>query len=303
MALDVSAAGFDIKRWNKDTVYLQNMQLIKSDGVITFHHNHNEIDDFEEIIEIVSNTDAIYLEWVSIETREYHYYNLKHVLTELQTCNISIALLSKNTVHNAAIKDIHLAKHDTLILSPMRSLYPLDTDYSLIGEYNGGALYLGKWPTFSFLKNQQISCIFNCTKSPYYESAVLNVNEILFDVDTWKYALIDELEAQNNSIHSKYFKRLDKAIDKIHECMTNEHSNALLVHCHAGMHRAPFIIGCYLIKYGGDIFGKDTVQSIYSFIKSKRKIAQEFDYDWTLVRYKEYIHARRQPIDSCCCVM
>eukprot|EP01083_Nonionella_stella_P025180 69354_1 len=318
MAVDLSFADFATKQWDNDRITIdtdcKKIHLLKSNNAITFHNNNDkEIDDFKEVMELLSNTDSIYLEWVCKYTGQYLYYNIHAVLTELQSCNINVDILSKNRINDININDLCLTKRDILIVSPMRNLYSLTTGYTLMGEYHGGSLYLGKWPIIPFLKNQSVTCIFNCCRSPSDEAATLNITEIVFDVANWKYALIDELTTQNKNktnkedidVHrSKQFKRLDEAIDKMHEYMTSENKNVLLVHCHAGMHRSPFIIGCYLMKYGGEAFENESVENIYSFMKTKRKIVQEFGYDKTLKRYKQYMDAKQQGQGSCsCCIL
>ena len=90
-------------------------------------------------------------------------------------------------------------------------------------------------------------------------------------------------------------KELDKIISIINRNLLKGNT---LVHCMAGAHRSPFIVGCYMLKYGQYSETKfvnefkselNTVNNVYEWLKNMRDVVDELDYKPLMNKYHKYI--------------
>lgn len=310
MSLDLDEHSFVSKYWKNNTIHLNiNEKKLKvsidSDNLIKFNivsenksNGYNEdCDDLKEIITIFEeNKINIYLEWTDKYTAEYKYYNLNHIINQLQTLSISPNNFYKYSfIKIIKYQDLDLNINDIMILSKMRDLFK-NNSYSFMGKFNFNneeiKIYIGEWPKIKYMKKLDISITINCCKGNVNEIKNFIKEEIKFDVANWKLLLIEEIEQfkkTNKKLNkSKNLKILDKLIDEINNKIIKltEKKN-IYIHCHAGMHRSPFIFGCYLLKYGG--FLSKSIYDIYNLMKSKRECVQEMGYDKTMEHYKQYL--------------
>ncbi len=115
-----------------------------------------------------------------------------------------------------------------------------------------GALYLGsvKALTPELLQKHKISAVISMTKVP----TILNVLH-------YKYPIPD-----HSSSNPQMQQMIPFITSNIHRLRTQGHN--VLVHCYAGIHRAPTIVAHYLQRYEGH-----TVNSAVKKIRAARYIA------------------------------
>jgi len=105
----------------------------------------------------------------------------------------------------------------------------------------------------NFLRNNNIQCVFNCTKDLPFHSSVKRRYRVPVD---------DNLEAEE-------IRNLELWSYEIVYKLTKEHKQGpVLVHCYAGMQRSAAVVAMYLISTRGY-----TPSEAISFLRSKRSIA------------------------------
>jgi len=115
-----------------------------------------------------------------------------------------------------------------------------------------------------FLKDNNISVVFNCTKDLPFNSSIRKRYRVPVD-DNLRHEEIRNMELWSFEIIYK---------------LTKEHKNAnVLVHCYAGMQRSAAVVAMYLIATKN--MKKDHV---IPFIREKRKVAF-----WPFVNFEKSI--------------
>ena len=316
MSFDPDDHVFVSKRWDNDKIDIDVNDIkvkvsINTDNLIKFKLDSNEEDkddndDWKEIMSVFEENEAqIYLEWTDKYTGQYKYYDLNHIIKELESTSISPNNLYKhNSITNIKAQDLDLKVNDIMILSKMRDLYQRNA-YTFMGKFGDKqiSIYLGEWPKVKYMKKLDIYTTVNCCRASADEISDCIKYEIQFDVANWKSLLIQELaelkKANKTLNKSKQLKKLDQVIDDINnKAMV---SSNCYIHCHAGMHRSPFIVGCFLIKYGG--YTSKSIKDIYSFMTAKRDCVETMGYDKTMEQYKEYLAMKQNQSNNRCTIL
>ena len=227
--------------------------------------------------------EIVYLEWCDIETGKYYYFNVLKLMSpneynkDRKHYIDTTEIISSDWYEFDESQSLHgiLEKKDILILSPIRSMID---EYTLIGKYNNHSLYLGPFPSDSFIYDLNVNILFNCSNKNNDEDTTMkieNVKEIMFQVTEWRWKHFEnnnDSKKNKNSFKNRWGKnknkkknKKDKHYDKYCELdeqidvIYNElKENNVLIHCLAGAHRSPFITGCFLAKYCPNDFIKHT---------------------------------------------
>ena len=106
----------------------------------------------------------------------------------------------------------------------------------------------------SFLRANNVSVVFNCTKELPFDSSVLRRYRVPVD-DNLEPAEIDNMLKWSPEIIYKVIAEYKRG-------------NTILVHCHAGMQRSAAVVAMMLVA----LF-KKPVDEVVAYIRSKRPIA------------------------------
>lgn len=136
-----------------------------------------------------------------------------------------------------------------IFANPADLVLPAQSGY---GKPTIGALYLGSVSALSpdFLKKHDITMVVSMTRVP-----------VLKNVAHFQYPIPDE-----RSSNAEMQKRLPAICANIHAHRKAGHN--VLVHCYAGVHRAPTVVAHYLQRYEGH-----TVKTAIYKIRRARYIA------------------------------
>lgn len=107
----------------------------------------------------------------------------------------------------------------------------------------------------SFLKNNNIHLIINCSKNIPFTK--------LEYIKKYRISVNDNLSKET---HEEILKRIPEVIRLINYYLKN--NKGVLIHCYAGMQRAPTVASCYLMNRLNL-----NLEEVIKLIKSKRKIA------------------------------
>ena len=323
--------GYTTKKWSFNEIgfelgkyYIQlRYHGVKKEIYFLSNITNEPTNDLDTILQRLTNNKdesdtTIYLEWCHLSTGKYYYFNLHKLFNHFKQPTIDTTKLFKNNEkakekqnindeksnetsndkedelilyefdENESLKN-RLKSNDILLLSPYRSL--LDK-FTLIGSFNvnNKSLYLGPYPTKEFVTDCKCGVLFNCTAKAN-KQGITNLDnmkkEIIFDVSGWRWG-----NRNKNKNKKSQMTILDENIDTIWNELKE---NNVLVHCLAGAHRSPFIVACFLVKYGifkQELILKRTMLSttdIYKYLKDRRKIVQPLSYGQTLDQYIAYL--------------
>jgi hypothetical protein len=149
-------------------------------------------------------------------------------------------------------------------------------------------LWLGNFKSainISFLKNNNIHFILNCTQNTpfFYDVYNKKITQSLQHIETYRIPVNDNLQELDFIIMEKYFKTIIPIL--IHK-YTNEKKN-ILIHCQAGKQRSAIVVAALLKvlvdnnlitinEISKNIPTKIQFKRIYNYILSKRP--QVFTY-------------------------
>ena len=106
----------------------------------------------------------------------------------------------------------------------------------------------------TFLKNADITVVFNCTKDLPFHSSIRRRYRVPVD---------DNL--QEDEIRNLELWAFETVLKMLQEYKAGR---SILVHCHAGMQRSPAVIAMFLIVYQ-----RITAEKAMNFIKQRRPVA------------------------------
>lgn len=106
----------------------------------------------------------------------------------------------------------------------------------------------------AFLRSNNISVVFNCTKELPFDSSVLRRYRVPVD-DNLQPAEIDNMLNWSSEIVYKLIAEYKRG-------------NTVLVHCHAGMQRSAAVVAMMMVAVY-----KQSVDDVVGYIRSKRPIA------------------------------
>jgi dual specificity MAP kinase phosphatase len=108
----------------------------------------------------------------------------------------------------------------------------------------------------TFLSENKIKCIINCTKDLDFNHSYSNAEHIKLNID-------DQPNKHLFENNMEMYNKLEDVVKYIHRYLNKNES--ILVYCCAGKQRSATIIAAYIIKYG-KVSAKQAIQ----YIKSKR---------------------------------
>jgi dual specificity MAP kinase phosphatase len=96
----------------------------------------------------------------------------------------------------------------------------------------------------------------------------------------------------NDEIDTKITNYLNQALDFIHNSLSSNNSNKILIHCEAGISRSSTIVIAYLIKYKNK-----SLNDAYQYVKQcKKNIAPNINFFNELIQFeKEFNNNSLQP--------
>ena len=123
----------------------------------------------------------------------------------------------------------------------------------------------------NFLQKNNIGLIINCSKHlPFTD---------LPNISKYRLNVHDNFSNETENRIIENIEDINNLIDKF---LSN--NKGVLIHCHAGMQRAPTVTSCYIMHR----YKNNDINKVINFIKQKRSIAFKpiINYFNTLVRYR-----------------